>query len=111
MVLHTTTNRFDSCILYSMRTKAEDAERVRGYQRRNLAYVYTFKDVPCADCGGKFPPVCMDFDHVRGTKKFNMAKAVHRSLKAIDEEIAKCDVVCSNCHRIRTASRLTLKYI
>ena len=30
-----------------------------------------------------------------------LAKSTY-SLKRLEEEIAKCDVVCSNCHRIRT---------
>lgn len=65
------------------------------------------KAVPCADCGGTFPPVVMDFDHLPGHEK---AFAISRikgssSLKRLLDEIAKCEVVCSNCHRIRTFSR------
>jgi hypothetical protein len=59
---------------------------------------------PCADCRGKFPPYVMDFDHVRGVKAFGIGQATIRPV-SIDElaaEIAKCDVVCSNCHRERT---------
>jgi hypothetical protein len=59
---------------------------------------------PCADCKKKFPPVCMDFDHVRGVKRSGIAKMVVQtfSVEALREEIAKCDLVCANCHRIRT---------
>lgn len=47
----------------------------------------------------------MDFDHLRD-KKFNLSKAhLTGSLKKITEEIAKCEVVCSNCHRVRTFER------
>jgi len=59
------------------------------------------------DCGGRFPPECMDFDHVRGDKDFNVshvAKAV-KNFDLLRAEIAKCDLVCANCHRIRTRSR------
>jgi len=63
------------------------------------------KDVPCMDCGGKFPSVCMDFDHVRGKKSFTIAGVMHYKLERLLAEIAKCDVVCANCHRLRTASR------
>jgi hypothetical protein len=48
----------------------------------------------------------MDFDHVRGTKHANVAELINTlSKKRIDEEIAKCEVVCSNCHRARTYLR------
>lgn len=72
------------------------------------------KDVPCKDCGNKFPPCAMDFDHVRGTKLIDVAAAVSRGWaeKRILEEIAKCEIVCANCHRIRTygaGGRLDLK--
>lgn len=65
------------------------------------------KDKPCMDCGIKYPWYVMDFDHVRGKKKFNLCMAAqHRwALKTVDEEIAKCDVVCANCHRKRTFGR------
>lgn len=62
---------------------------------------------PCADCNTLYPAVCMDFDHVRGKKSENVASMVYRgasNLKIL-EEITKCDLVCSNCHRIRTQTR------
>ena len=62
----------------------------------------------CSDCGKMFPWYVMDFDHVRGEKKFNLSIAAQKlwSLKTVLAEVAKCDVVCSNCHRIRTFTRL-----
>ena len=57
---------------------------------------------PCADCGGRFPYYVMDFDH-RGQKSFSLASPVMQcSLKTLMKEVAKCDIVCANCHRIRT---------
>jgi hypothetical protein len=48
----------------------------------------------------------MDFDHVRGRKQKNVMELINTlSKKKIDEEIAKCEIVCSNCHRIRTHKR------
>ena len=61
-----------------------------------------FKARPCADCGQMFPVVVMDFDHRDPTEKtYKIAQFVGRMSKLL-AEIAKCDVVCSNCHRIRT---------
>lgn len=71
------------------------------------AWMIELKSCPCKDCGNKFPACCMDFDHARGTKKFNVGSmfAHHYSRKLIEHEIKKCDLVCSNCHRIRTQKR------
>lgn len=58
------------------------------------------------DCGNEYPYYVMDFDHVRGTKKFGInGTSDSHGIKAILEEVEKCDIVCSNCHRIRTARR------
>lgn len=54
------------------------------------------------DCGGRFPPECMEFDHVRGEKKFTIGSHFHRKLEDLMDEAEKCDIVCSNCHRVRT---------
>lgn len=64
------------------------------------------KAKPCADCGGVFDPVSMDFDHVDGARKFLVSSAWRwKSTEAIEEELKKCEVVCSNCHRVRTKVR------
>ena len=60
----------------------------------------------CLDCKISYPYYMMDFDHVRGTKQANVAELINTlSKKRIDTEIAKCEIVCSNCHRIRTHNR------
>lgn len=64
------------------------------------------KDRPCADCGVQYPYYVMQFDHVRGEKKFNLGGGWNNSIEAIQEEIAKCDVVCANCHAERTYQRI-----
>lgn len=61
---------------------------------------------PCVDCKVQYPYYVMDFDHVRGKKHKNVMELVPTlSKKKIDEEIAKCEIVCSNCHRVRTHMR------
>lgn len=70
------------------------------------------RDRPCMDCGGVFPLECMDFDHRDPlTKKWNISHLVRRcrdDLTELRAEIAKCDVVCANCHRVRTRAQ---KYV
>jgi hypothetical protein len=63
--------------------------------------------VPCADCGQRFPPVVMDFDHRDGETKSGTisTKIGIWGWARILAEIAKCDIICANCHRIRTARR------
>lgn len=62
---------------------------------------------PCADCGENYPYWIMDFDHLEN-KSFNISALVRErgcSMQALLDEIAKCEIVCSNCHRTRTHNR------
>ena len=63
----------------------------------------------CVDCGIKNDehPEIFDFDHLPGVEKSHSmaAFAVSGSMDALREEMAKCEVVCANCHRIRTNTR------
>lgn len=81
-------------------------------RKRLIEWVTELKKRPCADCKQLFPTPCMDFDHLPGHKKrFTISQFVRENghlenAKALLEaEIAKCQVVCSNCHRIRTSRR------
>lgn len=56
------------------------------------------------DCGYKFPPECMDFDHL-GNKFKTIGQLRSHKWETILEEIKKCDLICANCHRIRTKCR------
>jgi hypothetical protein len=79
--------------------------RRRRQQRREI--LDSLKAEPCADCGQSFPTCCMDFDHVRGVKKAAISSMLCGAAdwERLCEELDKCDMVCSNCHRIRTARR------
>ncbi len=76
--------------------------RVKSQNLRD--WIISFKDVPCVDCGGEFPPECMDFDHVRGEKLFEISRPSTNRDKIL-EEMDKCEIVCANCHRTRTRKR------
>jgi len=72
------------------------------------SWVRNFKsETPCFDCGNKFPWYVMDFDHVNGEKVAPISYMISNgnSEAKIIEEIYKCDLVCSNCHRERTFRR------
>jgi hypothetical protein len=74
---------------------------------KRRAMIAKLKDKPCADCGLSYPPHVMDFDHCRGDKVFDIGhtKATDIGIKTLMAEVAKCDVVCANCHRERTHQR------
>ena len=76
------------------------------------AFITQAKNRPCMDCRHRFEPHIMDFDHVRGRKLFTLGTliALDKTLEQVKREIAKCDVVCSNCHRDRTHKRRTIKF-
>lgn len=88
------------------------------YQRqlRNRKLIYKKineykRSKSCADCGysNKDFPLTLDFDHVRGKKLFNIAAFNGVGWERIKKEIEKCDIVCSNCHRIRSQKRINTK--
>jgi hypothetical protein len=63
-----------------------------------------FKTHPCTDCGD-VDPVVLEFDHLRD-KLMNVSWLVRGwRWDAVEAEIAKCEVVCANCHRRRTYTR------
>jgi hypothetical protein len=84
--------------------RAEQAAKVA----RNKAAISGYKAItPCKDCHSKFHPDAMEFDHVpeRGPKHRDISRMLNSSLEKIITEMRKCDLVCANCHRIRTFSR------
>lgn len=70
-------------------------------------FVNEQKDRECMDCGVKYPYYVMEFDHRNGDEKVdNISRLIrYGTLKQIEVEIKKCDVVCANCHRARTYYR------
>lgn len=60
----------------------------------------------CVDCKQKYKSYILDFDHVNGKKVANVGEMLNYfSIEDIMKEVAKCDIVCSNCHRERTYQR------
>lgn len=80
-------------------------ERNKRWARKQVDDLREFKEgKACTDCGCVYPPYVLDFDHRDPTtKEFNIAMHVRQvSRQRLLDEIAKCDIVCANCHRIRT---------
>lgn len=89
-----------SCAAEIRRAQQRAWQKIRREEARAL--ITAAKSRPCVDCRVAYPTAAMDLDHVRGTKLFNIGlnNQCH-DLEALRAEIAKCDVRCSNCHRIR----------
>ena len=58
----------------------------------------------CVDCGCT-NIIVFEFDHVRGKKTDDISKLMRKSWRAVEAELPKCEIVCANCHRIRTSVR------
>lgn len=78
-------------------------EKSKQHRQKNRDRVSKIKlQSGCQDCGYDKHPSALDFDHVRGEKKLTIGASMFANWNRLKEEIAKCDVVCANCHRIRT---------
>lgn len=84
-----------------------DKGRASGVMAGRRTLILRAKDgKPCVDCGGVFPVAAMDLDHRGGAEKlFAISSSTGWSMVALIDELAKCDAVCANCHRIRTHER------
>lgn len=73
--------------------------------RRAEYLIDYFRTHRCVDCG-ESDPLVLEFDHCDGEKIFCISKGLRdRAWQSVLDEIVKCDVVCANCHRRRTAQR------
>ena len=82
--------------------------RQQTLRRERTAYLLEyFGSHPCTDCG-ETDSIVLEFDHLDPeAKSFNISHALpYRGWQSILDEIEKCEVVCANCHRRRTAHRI-----
>lgn len=97
---------------HANRTPEAKARKVALQTARKLQNVRAIRDYKaskgCMDCGEK-DPLVLDLDHRdRSTKSFAVADSakIGMALKNLMAEAEKCDVVCANCHRRRTAKQM-----
>jgi hypothetical protein len=78
---------------------------VKRREMRN--WIAQLKSQPCMDCHQQYTPYVMDLDHRDPSIKVgNINQLVARgSWSKLEAEVAKCDIVCANCHRERTYNR------
>lgn len=82
-------------------------DRNREVRRQNKIKLLEMRKNPCADCGQTFHPYVMEFDHRQPElKEFSLGRASFGNFNKIKKELEKCDLVCANCHKLRTYRRL-----
>lgn len=88
---------------YMNRARRREVGVIEDNRRRLADYL---SHHPCIDCDGTDVRV-LEFDHVRGHKSGNISRMVGEgySWSTIKAEIAKCEVRCANCHRIRESQK------
>lgn len=80
-------------------------ESFKELRAKRKATIRSLKERPCADCNEEYPYYVMQFDHI-SDKSFGISAAMkNKSLQRLLDEIEKCEVVCANCHAIRTWQR------
>ena len=93
---------------YAERGRPARLARTRAWRIAARAWMDTLKEGrACLDCGGIFPPCVMHWDHLPGHFKTAEISSMvsSRSREIVLDELAKCELVCANCHVMRTVVR------
>ena len=93
---------------YDTRGRQARLARERKRIRALRAWMAALKSgVPCADCGQTFPSFVMHWDHLPEFEKVGSISELvgNRSRPVVLEELKKCELVCANCHVLRTIER------
>ena len=83
------------------KNKETHISHVRNRDKKIEAWFKEYKSsLSCPECGESHP-ACLEFHHLNPQdKKFSVGRQERRkSLKALQDEMAKCRVLCANCHR------------
>lgn len=79
--------------------------RAKRAERRAFLDAYKVEK-GCTDCGYNDHPFALEFDHLPGADKVApVSNMILADMDRLMAEIAKCEIVCANCHRIRTTER------
>lgn len=85
--------------------------RIEQRKRRNDEFRRWYTSLkqgkPCVDCGLTFHPAAMQWDHLPGSVKDRPLAELCRigNAERILREITQCELVCANCHAVRTYQR------
>ena len=101
---------------YALKYTYKNPEKKIKYQilqnikrKKQFEFVRAYKKKPCIDCQKEYPYYVMQFDHLGVKPKISTISKMMRQLPSMEKliaEIEKCELVCANCHAIRTFKRL-----
>jgi 5-methylcytosine-specific restriction endonuclease McrA len=90
-------------------TKERSANGLKSKDRRSFlrAALRQLKNAPCSDCNSIFPSYAMELDHISDNKIDGITRMINidAPIERIQEELDKVELVCANCHRVRTYNR------
>jgi hypothetical protein len=81
--------------------KSSEKEHVKKRKREIKQWFQKYKSgLKCKACGENHPAI-IDFHHTGEEKEHGISKMVAEgySIERITEELNKCEILCSNCHR------------
>ena len=94
-------NRFAEVRRNNWKKRAIDKPRLK-------QQLIDLKGGECVDCGYSKHFAALEFDHINDDKLDAVANLINHMVawSRVIAEVEKCDLVCANCHRIRTWERL-----
>lgn len=91
------------CTVKCQRNNPLKKVSTKRYQQSRRVLINKIKlERGCSVCGYNAHAAALDFNHVYGEKLFNVSQDPKVALYKLLEEIAKCEILCANCHRIHT---------
>jgi len=87
---------------YEREYRVENKEHMREQRKEKRAHCIEYLGGKCVKCGTTHN---LQFDHIkRDTKKYTIAGRVRRNFTILKEELDKCQLLCVDCHKIKTKS-------
>jgi len=92
--------------LTGTKRRSQKKKNISQIRDRNTRYILSYlREHPCVLCL-ETDPLVLEFDHINPSlKEANVSELLSYSIERIEVEIAKCRVLCANCHRRETAKQ------
>lgn len=87
---------------YRKENKNKILNRTRNKRKERILFGIRYHGNKCNSCGNSFDPCQYDFHHLDPeSKSFTISENILVSLDKFEEEVAKCELLCANCHRLK----------